>query len=240
MALPKIVHPIYEVYLKSLDKKIRFRPFLVKEEKLLLMAREANDPAAMKVAVNQIIENCCLDQINVHDLPLFDLEMFFIHLRAKSVSEIVKLQFTCNNILEDGNKCGFVTDYQLNLEKIEFTVPENHTDKIPLGENIGIKLKYPTFDSLEIDDDEMDLGAALKIVMNNIDYIYDSDSIYKADEVSTEELASFMDSLSVDQIQAIRKFFNTNPKVVLKDSIPCGKCGYVHNMKAEGLVDFFL
>ncbi len=240
MALPKIVHPIYEVYLKSLDKKIRFRPFLVKEEKLLLMAREANDPAAMKVAVNQIVENCCLDQINVHDLPLFDLEMFFIHLRAKSVSEIVKLQFTCNNILEDGNKCGFVTDYQLNLEKIEYTVPENHTDKIALGENVGIKLKYPTFDSLEIDDDEMNLGAALQIVMNNIDYIYDSDSIYKADEISTEELASFMDSLSVDQIQAIRKFFNTSPKVILKDSIPCGKCGYVHNMKAEGLVDFFL
>ena len=240
MALPKIVHPIYEVYLKSLDKKIRFRPFLVKEEKLLLMAREANDPAAMKVAVNQIVENCCLDQINVHDLPLFDLEMFFIHLRAKSVSEIVKLQFTCNNILEDGNKCGFVTDYQLNLEKIEFTVPENHTDKIQLGENVGIKLKYPTFDSLEIDDDEMDLGAALQIVMNNIDYIYDSDSIYEADEISAEELASFMDSLSVDQIQAIRKFFNTSPKVILKDSIPCGKCGYVHNMKAEGLVDFFL
>lgn len=240
MALPKIVHPIYEVYLKSLDKKVRFRPFLVKEEKILLMAKESDDPDAMKVAVNQIIENCCLDEINVHELPLFDLEMFFIHLRAKSVSEIVKLEFTCNNLLEDGSKCSFVTDYTLNIEKIGYTIPEGHSNKIQLSPEVGVKLNYPTFDTLEFDEDLENLSGALQIVMNSIDYIYDAESIYKTSDTSTEELADFLESLSVEQIQAIRKFFANSPKVTLSDEVQCKKCGYTHKLKAEGLIDFFL
>jgi len=240
MALPKVTHPIYEVYLKSLDRKVKFRPFLVKEEKILLMAKESKDAEAIKVAVNQIIENCCIEPINVHDLPLFDVEMFFIHLRAKSVSEIVKLQFTCNNRLEDGEKCGFVTDYDLNLEKIEFFTPEGHTSKIDLGNNVGVKLKYPTFDTLELEDDELDLSAAIQIVMNNIEYIYDAESVYKAEDSSKEELMEFLDSLSPDQIKAVRKFFNTTPKVMLNDEVDCKKCGFHHKLKADGLTDFFL
>lgn len=240
MTLPKINHPIYEVYLKSLDKKVKFRPFLVKEEKLFLIARESDDAESLRVAINQIIQNCCIDSIDVHSLPVFDVEMFFIHLRAKSIGEIVPLEFTCNNVLEDGTKCGFVTEYPLNLEKINYSVPEGHSNVIDLGGGIGVKLKYPTFDTLIYENEDEDISGALQIVLNNLDYIYDEQSIYKTNECSTEELTEFLDSLSADQIQTIRNFFRTLPKVIIDDEIECGKCKFKHRLKSEGISDFFI
>lgn len=238
MPLPKIEHPIHEVYLKSLDRKIKFRPFLVKEEKLLLISKEAEEPTDAKNAIKQILQNCCLEEIDIDKLPLFDIEMFFVHLRIKSIGESSKLSFTCQNVV-DGNECGHTTDYNLDLSKVEYQIPENHNPIVRLSESVGIKLKYPTMNIID-DDVESVYSAALKIIVDNIEYIYDADSVYKRSDISDEELAAFLEELTVDQIEEIRNFFRTSPKVVLEDKLNCVKCGFEHRVHAEDLYSFFI
>jgi len=119
MPLPKLEHPIFEVYLKSLDKKIRYRPFLVKEEKLLLMAKESEDLKEITSAVKQIINNCCIDPIDVDSLPTFDVEMFFVHQRINSVGETAKMIYTCDNIVDD-KVCEHKTEFDLQLKNIKY------------------------------------------------------------------------------------------------------------------------
>jgi hypothetical protein len=238
MPLPKIEHPIHEVYLKSLDRKIKFRPFLVREEKLLLISKEAEDPNEAKNSIKQILQNCCLEELDIDKLPLFDIEMFFVHLRIKSIGESARLSFTCENIVEDV-ECGNVTDYTLDLNKISYQTPDSHNDKIQLGNGVGIKLKYPTM-SIVSDDVDSAYNAALKVITENIEYIYDTDSVYKRSDISEKELIDFLEELTVDQIEEIRTFFRTSPKAVLEDTIKCSKCGFEHKVHAEDLYSFFI
>jgi len=240
MALPKIEHPINEVYLKSLDRKIRFRPFLVKEEKILMIAKESEDNNDIKNAIIQVLQNCCLDDnVNVAELPLFDIEMFFIHLRIRSVGDSAKLTITCSNVPEGATEpCGHVTDFNMDLNKIEYEVPEDHTPYVSLTSDIGIKLKYPT---VSIIDNEVvdEYTATIKVIADNIDYIYDKDSVYKKETISKEELENFIDDLTVDQINAIRSFFAATPKSVLNDTVTCKKCGFKHDIHLGDLNSFF-
>lgn len=239
MALPKIEHPIYEVYLKSLDRKVKFRPFLVKEEKLLLIAKESEDSSIdIKTAIKQVIQNCCLEEnFDVDNLPLFDLEMFFVHLRIRSVGESAKLSFTCHNVVDE-KECGAITDYSLDLSKVYYDVPENHSQIVKITDTVGIKLKYPTI-SVISDDIVDEYTATLKVILDNVEYIYDADSVYKRDTISEEELIAFLDELTVDQIQEVRNFFTNSPKAVLEDNIECKKCGFNHSIKIGELYSFF-
>jgi hypothetical protein len=239
MPLPKIEHPIHTVFLKSLNKEVRFRPFLVKEEKLLLIAKESGESTDIRNTIIQILQNCCIDDIDVQKLPLFDVEMFFIHLRMKSIGETTKLQFTCENIIEESQEvCGYVTDYDFNLNNVRYEADNNISDTVKLGNDIGIKLRYPTVALFAEYDNPVE--SAIRAVIDNIDYIYDADSVYKREDVSDEELVNFLDELSVEQVDQIRQFFNNFPKVVLEDSVSCNKCGFNHNIKAENLYSFFL
>lgn len=238
MPLPKIEHPIHEVYLKSLDRKIKFRPFLVKEEKLLLISKEAEDSTDAKNAIKQILQNCCLEEIDIDKLPLFDIEMFFVHLRIKSIGESSKLSFTCQNVVDDA-ECGYVTDYTLDLGKVDYQIPEGHRNVVKLSDTVGIKLKYPTMSIVSEDVDSV-YSAALKIITDNIECIYDADSVYKRSDISDDELKVFLEELTVDQIDEIRNFFRTSPKVVLEDTISCTKCGFLHKVHAEDLYSFFI
>lgn len=238
MALPKIQHPTYEVYLKSLDKNVRFRPFLVKEEKILLMAKESNDAKEITSSIIQILNNCCLDDVNIAELPLFDIEMFFVNLRAKSVGETAKLNFNCQQITNE-QPCNTNTEYNLDLTKIRYETTEGHSDKIDLGNGVGMRFKYPRMDLLDFLTDE-EYDVITDVIVKNIDYIYDPETVYKASEISREEILSFLDDLNIDQLDAIRSFFSSSPKVVLEDKITCKKCGYVHNVKTEELLSFFI
>jgi len=145
--LPKIEYPLYEIYIHSLGRKVKFRPFLVKEEKILLIAKEAKESEAAKLAICQIIQNCAAEPLDVETLPLFDVEMLFVKLRAKSVGESVKLVFNCKNEIagEDGlitGICNTDTDYTLDLEKVKYEIPEGHDAKIMITDKIGVRLKY--------------------------------------------------------------------------------------------------
>jgi hypothetical protein len=240
MPLPKIEHPLYEIFLKSLDRNVKFRPFLVKEEKILLMAKESKDIGDIRLAIKQIIQNCCAeDGIDVEKLPLFDIEMIFVKLRAKSVGETVKLAFTCNNRVGD-EACGAETDYTLNIDKIKYKVPEGHDSKVMITDKMGIKLKYPTLAlNVLVDENEDEYVTMIRGIVENIEYVFDENSVYKAEELGKETLIELIDNLTVEAMVKIQNFFSTSPSVVLEDDVKCSKCGFEHHLKTEGLIDFF-
>lgn len=238
MTLPKLDYPIHEVFLKSQNKKVKFRPFLVKEEKILLIAKESEDVEEIKTSVKQIIKNCCIDNIDVDSLPLFDIEMFFINLRSRSIGETAKLNFTCKNQVED-NPCDTVTEYTINLNSVDYLVPKEHNNKIKLTDKVGIVFKYPTMSVIkDLEEDFYD--ATIRVFGDNIDYIYDESSIYPRKDLTDEEVQEFLEHLTSEQLDEVRNFFATTPRVILKDKITCSKCKFEHEIVVENLYSFFI
>jgi len=243
MPLPKIKHPIYEVFLKSLNRKIKFRPFLVKEEKLLLMAKEGDDANEIVKTIKQIISNCVLEEIDVDILPTFDIEMFFINLRIRSVSEAAEMVYTCSNVVPDtegAGPCEHKIDFLLDLKNVNYIEEPDHNPIIKLSDTVGMKFNYPTlnFDEQSLLDKFEDGGY--RFVSQYLDYIYDSEEIHKKQgNISEEELKEFFDGLTMDQVKAIRKFFETTPRVSLKQDVTCPKCQHLHHLDVEGLLNFF-
>lgn len=242
MPLPKINTPSYELFLPLSKKTIKYRPFLVKEEKILLIARESNDESMIINAIKQIINNCCLTKLDIEKLPILDLEYLFLNLRAKSVGEIVELQYKCNNNIEKETgeviKCGHVSPIIINLLEISPKFMENHSNKIELDENIGIVMKYPVFNTLK-NVSENKIETLLFIIYDSIDYIYDNEEIYYSKDISTNEIADFVGNLNSTQFNKIKMFFDTMPKLFKEVNFSCKKCGYKEIIKIEGIQSFF-
>jgi len=242
--LPKIDVPIYELELLSSGKKIRFRPFLVKEQKLLLMATHSEDTKDSLNVVKQISKNCILDDIDVESLPVFDLEYIFLNLRARSVNEVVNLQYKCNNkIVDEKNEektCGSVEKFDINLLEIQPIKNPNHNKKIMLTDNLGIVMKYPTFEIVSKLSSQTEEEILIELLINCIDYIFDTDKIYYAKDVSKEELVEFIDNLQQKDLEKIQQFFETSPKLKKDLTFSCRKCGYKENIVLEGLQNFFI
>ena len=240
MALPKIDYPIFDVNLKSLKKKVKFRPFLVKEEKLLLMAKEAEDLPSLLETVKQIINNCALESLDVENLPLFDIEMIFIHLRLRSVGESLELSYKCNNVVENNELCGGTMAFEVDLNTVEFKEPPDHTNKIMLTNNVGVVLKYPSLAiSTRINQDNDSLESIVDLIYEHVDYIFDDVSKYEADSVSKEELYEFLNSMSIEQLDSFKNFFTTLPYVQTEKDLKCNKCGFEHKIVVRGIDDFF-
>lgn len=242
--LPKIDVPMYDLVLPLIKKKVRFRPFLVKEEKILLMAMEAEDDAATLTAIKQIINNCCLtEDLDVDNLPVADLEFFFLNLRARSVNEIVDLQYKCNNKIktEEGEEkdCGNVVDLEVNVLEIEPEIPKNHTNKIELSNEMGLVMKYPTFKIIESSEGS-DIEKLMHILLNCVDYVYDKDNIYYGKDIPKKELQEFIENLTREQFAKIQNFFDTMPKISKKVHFGCSKCGYKEDIVIEGIQNFFV
>ena len=243
MALPKIDTPVYETTLISTGKTIKYRPFLVKEQKLFLMASQSDDVKEVVNTIKQVLSNCILsEEVNVNNLPVFDLEHLFLQIRARSVSEVVNLKYTCNNDIVDekgeNKKCGGLVKVDLNLLEIQPTIDSTHSNKIQLTEKLGIMMKYPTFDivqKLNIKN-EADL---LDLVVACIESIYDEEQIYYAKDVSKKELEEFVENLQQSDLEKIQHFFQTMPKLSKKFDFKCPKCGYNEDVNIEGIQSFF-
>jgi hypothetical protein len=234
----KIDYPTLMIEVKSLGREVKFRPFLVKEEKILLIAKESGDPNEIRAATMQIITNCAQEPLEVEKLPLFDVEMIFLKIRAQSVGQTVKLVFNCQNEV-DGVPCNTDTDYSVDLSKVKFTVPEGHSNKIMLSSTTGMMLKYPTLTNSVVEaKDELD--EILNLLTNNVLYIFDADSTTKPEDMSADQMNEFLDSLSIDHLELCKKFFDTAPRVVLADTVKCKKCGFEHKLETEGLLSFFI
>ena len=242
--LPKVSVPIYDLKLISNGKTIKYRPFTVKEEKLFLMAAEANDVESVTTTIRQVVNNCILDEINIDDLPLFDLEYMFLNLRAKSVGEIVNLKYKCNNDVtdEEGNshKCNNLVQIDFNVMDIEKPVVDKELSKIQLTDNLGMIMKYPTFTVVEKYKDKEDAETSMEIIIDCIDCIYDEDNVYYSKDYKREELVEFVDSLQSKDLEKIKKFFDNIPVIHKKLDFKCNKCGYHEEIDVKGTESFFV
>ena len=242
--LPKLDIPTYTVKLISSGKTIRYRPFLVKEQKLFLMASEADDAKETINTIRQVLKNCILDEIDVDNLPTFDLEYLFMHLRARSVEEVVDLKYKCNNEVDNEEgvkvKCNGSVSFKLNILEVEPTINPEHTNKVQLTENLGICLKYPTFEMIQRYDTISEEEVMTRILVDCIDYIYDKDQIYYAKDSSKEELEEFVDNLQQKDLEKIKKFFDTMPEIKKDVHFKCPKCAYEEDITIKGLQSFFV
>lgn len=242
--LPKIDVPIYDLKLVSSGKTIRFRPFLVKEQKLLMMATQSENMKDTLNVVKQISKNCILDDIDVESLPIFDLEFIFLNLRARSVNEVINLQYKCNNKIKDEegkeNVCGSMEKFNINLLEITPINNPNHDKKIMLNNKLGIMMKYPTFEIVESIKSENENEVLMELLVKCIDYIFDDDKIYYSKDVSKDELTEFIDNLQQKDLEKIQQFFETAPKIKKNLSFKCKKCGYKEEIDVEGLQNFFI
>jgi len=242
--LPKLDVPIYTINLISTGKPVRFRPFLVKEQKLFLMAAESTDGNEMVSVIRQVLKNCVLDEIDVDSLPTFDLEYLFMNLRARSVEEIVDLRYKCNNTLKDENgedkKCSGVVEFKLNLLEVEPTKNPNHKNKIQLTENLGIAFKYPTFEMIQKYEKMNENEVMLKILVDCIDYVYDKESVYYAKDSTREEMEEFIDNLQQKDLEKFKDFFDTMPEIKKDVHFKCPKCSYEEDIAIKGMQNFFV
>ena len=243
MALPKLDVPLYQVELPLSKQTVTFRPFLVKEEKILLMAMESDDEKSTILAVKQILNNCCQGSVDIENLPVTDLEFLFLNLRARSVGEIVDLRYKCNNKIKDENgeekTCGHVVQFSTNILEIKPEIQPEHTNKIEINDKLGMVMKYPTFKMMEnTKGDEAE--RIMDVVIGSIDYIYDDENLYYAKEVSKKELIEFVDSMTKEQFEKVQKFFETLPKIKKEIDFKCSKCGYNEHIVVEGIQNFFV
>jgi hypothetical protein len=238
MALPKIDLPVYKVFLKSQGKEVSFRPFVVKEEKILLMALESGDFENIASAVRQVIGNCLLDDIDVTTLPLFEIEQLFLHIRARSMGEIINVSYICQNVVDE-KKCGHAMELEVDLLK---TVVESSSaiNSIMLTDTVGIKLKYPTITaSALMKDGDDEFTAYLNLIELCTEYLYDDAQVYSVKDMQEGEFKNFIENLTQEQYATIKTFFDDIPKIVYDADLTCGKCGKLHQIHLEGLSDFF-
>lgn len=234
--LPKIIAPKYTLILPSSKKKITYRPFVVKEEKILLTALQAEDQDQMILALKQIVSNCTEGQLDPDTTPLFDIEYLFVNIRAKSVGEILELQIKCQH-------CEHEMAHNINLAEVKVESPKKDATKIQLTDMVGIVMKYPTLDLIEAVDDineEDESDVQYNAIAKCIDYIYDSDTAYYTKDQTKEEINDFIESLNKKQMESIREFFENIPKLEEKVNFTCNSCGTDNAFVLSGLTDFFL
>lgn len=251
MALPKINVPHYAVTLPS-GKQVSFRPFLVKEEKLLMIALESKDSKSMVEAARQIIENCVgsVSDIAIDKLPLFDIEFLLLQIRARSIGEVVKLRYRCNQQVEKKDEanntstlvpCNYISEYDVNLLDIKPTFGEGHSKYVQLTDSVGVTLKYPTFTSFQsLTKETVTPEDAFAVLLDNIESINDSDNIVYAKDVDRQELTDFVDTLTHEQVAKLDQFFLTMPKIQTTIQFKCPKCGAEETMVVQGLESFFV
>ena len=210
MALPKIEVPTYELTLPSVDQQVKYRPFLVKEEKLLMMALETGEDEAMKNATIDLVNACTMGKLKAEDLPIFDIEYLFLNIRAKSVGEVGKFQVICPE-----DKITLIP-VEIDLTTVEVQVDDKHTNNVVLDESrkLGIVMKYPTLKLVPMGiDKEMNADKIFDLMVSCIDHIYEGDKIYPAKDSTKAELVEFFNNLNTDQFALIRKFFDEMPRL---------------------------
>lgn len=245
MALPKIDVPIYSVKLISTGKTVRFRPFSVKEEKIFLMANESEDVQSIIDATKQVLNNCVIDDVDIESLPVFDIENLFLNIRARSVGEIINLRYKCNNDIKDEgseetHKCHNVVDIELNVLEIEPTFNESNNKKIEITDKMGIVMKFPSLELLRNFTSISEVDAVLELTIGCIDYIYDNENVYYAKDSTKQELIDFVESLMAKDLEKIKNFFDTMPKIKKDVHFKCNKCGHEEIIEVEGIESFFV
>jgi hypothetical protein len=237
MALPKIEVPTYELTLPSEDKKIKYRPFLVREEKVLYIALETGQNKEMVNALKDVVGACTFDVLNVDRLPIFDIEYLFLQIRAKSVSEVTKFRAICP---DDGKT---YVETEVDLTKVEVQVDDEHTNRIVLDtqRNLGLVLKYPTLKNYDVGRglDNIEVDKVFNILIDCVDHIFEGDKIYPAKDTSKQELKEFIESLPQEAFNKIKSFFDTMPKLKHEIEVTNPNTNVTSKIVLTGIADFF-
>ena len=236
MALPKLTTPTYELEVPSTDEKLKYRPFLVKEEKILLIALESGESKQMINAVKDIVTECTFDKVDLGKLPMFDVEYIFLNIRAKSVGEVSTLRLLCPDDKET------YVDVDIDLSKIMVQVDKGHNPKIELTDEMGMIMSYPNIDSMtETGITNIDASNMLDVIGSCILQIYDKkgEEVFDAKDQTKKELTEFIESLNTKQFQEVQKFFDTMPKLKQIVELKNPKTGVKSKIVLQGLNDFF-
>ena len=235
MSLPILETATYELTLPSIDKKIKYRPFLVKEEKVLMMAMESGNQSEIKTALKNIVQACTFGEINASLLPTFDLEYVFLQIRSKSVGEVAKIKILCPDDKET------YVPLDLDLSKVEVLVDDSHTNEVQINDKMKIVMKYPTIDSVDAtaDADSMKTEQLFDIVGNSIYQIENGDEVHMAKDYKKEELNEFIESLSSQDFAKIQQFFTSMPALKHEVEVTNPKTNITSKVTLTGLADFF-
>ena len=236
MALPKIGYPTYELELPSTGKSIKYRPFLVKEEKVLLLALESKDEKQVIGAVKDLIKNCVITRIKVDTLPSFDLEYLFLKIRGASIGENIILTVTC---LDDNET---QVEANINIDDVEVFKPEGHDKKIMFDDKTGVVMRYPSmkeFVEREFLQKEMKTEEVYGFIADSIDQIFDDEEVYDSSTTTKKEFLTFVESLTTKQFEKIQKFYETSPKLSHTFKVTNPNTGKESSYTIEGLQSFF-
>ena len=237
MTLPKINVPEYSLVVPSTNEEIKFRPFLVKEEKLLLLSQESGDEKDLYIAIKNLVNNCCFGKIDVDKLPLFDIEYVFLQIRAKSVSEIADILVICP---DDGET---EVDIKVDLTKVQVHISDEHNSKIPLTDDIGIVMSYPNLASILLtstgEDDQNASYKMFQMMQDCMLQIWQGEETFDAMDYTDKDKKDFIESLNHNQFEKIQQFFETMPTVKHEVEVTNPNTQVVSKIELEGMNSFF-
>ena len=237
MPLPKIATPTYELELLSTGKSVKYRPFLVKEEKVLLIAMESEDVKQITNALKQVLKSCILTRgVKIEELPTFDIEYLFLNIRGKSVGEEIEVNLIAP---DDGETSVSVT---INVEDIGIERPENHEKTIKLDSNLRMEMKYPSLDEFiknNFDFQEQTLDQSFELIAGCVDKIYNEEEVWSSADCTKKDIIEFLGQMNSIQFKAVDEFFNTMPKLSHKVTFTNPNTGVENVVKLEGLASFF-
>ena len=236
MALPTVDLPTHEFEIPSNKKKIKFRPFLVKEEKVLLLALESEDDKNIRNAVHNLLKGCISSRIKIDKLATFDLEYIFLNIRAVSVGEVVDINVTC----QDDEKTQ--VKYQLNLTDVNVTFPEGHSNKIMLTDDLGVIMRYPSFNRFvenQFAQKEVNEDTVIEIIAESIDQIFQGEEVYDESTTTPKEFVEFVESLTNTQLEKLQTFFETSPRLEHKFKVKNPNTDVESDYTISGLASFF-
>jgi len=236
MSLPKLNTPTYELNIPSTGKTVSYRPYLVKEEKILLLALESQDERQMIRSIKEVIEACTNGEVDTNRMTMFDLEYIFTQLRSKSVGESVQLMMKCASCDNEKNQ---VT---LNLENVKISNSDKINQTIALTDTIGVTMRYPSVDTIlntKIDDESPVVERIFSVLLECIDSIYSGDEVFDAASQSKQELTEFVESLNAEQFTKIREFVENIPTAEIDVDYKCTQCGHHNETTLRGLANFF-
>ena len=233
MALPTMDLPTYELEIPSTKKKIKYRPFLVKEEKVLLLALESENDKNIRDAVVSLLKACIQSRVKVENLATFDLEYIFLNIRAVSVGEIVEMNVVCNDDEETNVR------YNLNLTDVNVVFPEGHSNKIMLTDSTGVIMKYPSMDGFvqgQFSNKDFDV---IDVIASSIDQIFQEEEVYDESTTTKKEFVQFVESLTNSQLEKIQAFFETSPRLEHTFKVTNPNTGVESEYTLRGLQSFF-
>lgn len=240
MELPKIDLPIYELKLPSDGRTVRVRPFLVKEEKLLLIAVESQDQSTIIQTTKQIINNCLIDNdVNVEKLPFFDVDYLFIALRAKSVGETVSVNFICNMYTE-GAKCGTMFPVDIDISKCEVIKKDGISNVVKITDKVALKMRYPGYEVMKrFNESEDSFTKKIKIMAASIDQIVEGDRVMSYKDFSREQLEQYIETFTEEQYKKLEEYVDNFPSFVILAEGTCPKCKFEHKLRYSDFTSFF-